>query len=102
MAPGVVVSKPIDQTNLGMTAQNGGNIYDGHALYVDGRNNFERAQDWLDFWRNVRLKCSHDHVLAALLASPRFIEHAERLADARGVAQKYFQPSPSGLRCCIG
>ena len=85
-APRVVVSQPIDQTNLGMTAQNGRNIYDRHALKVDGGDNFERVQDWLDFWRDLRLKCPHYYVLATLLAPPRFVKHAERLADARGIA----------------
>jgi len=38
-----------------MTAENGENIYYWHALNVDRRNNFERTQNWLDFWRDVRL-----------------------------------------------
>ena len=88
-APWIVVGQAIDHANLGMTAQNCRNIYDRHALDVNGRDNFERTQDWLDFSRNLRLERPHDYVLPAFFPPPRFIKHAERLADARGITEKY-------------
>ncbi len=60
-----------------MTTENCRDIYDGHALKINGRDNFEGAQDWFDFWRDLRLQRSHNYVLSALLAPARFVKHAE-------------------------
>jgi hypothetical protein len=72
-----------------MTAQNCWNIYNWHALNIEGRDNFERVQERPDFWLDLRLQGSHHNVLSTLLAPACFVEHAKRLADPRGIAEKY-------------
>jgi hypothetical protein len=44
------------------------------------------------------LEGADHHILAAFLAPPRFVEHAERLAHACGITKKYLEPSSRGWR----
>jgi hypothetical protein len=38
------------------------------------------------------LERSHDYILPTLLPPPPFVEHAQRFAHPRRIAQEYFQP----------
>jgi hypothetical protein len=60
-----------------MTAQHGWNVDDWNAFNIDGEDNFEGTQYWLNFWRDIRLQRSHDYVLSALLPPACFVKHAE-------------------------
>ena len=51
------------------------------------------VQDLLDIGLDSALYGAHHHVLPAHLSPAAFVEHAKRLADARSVAQKHFQPA---------
>jgi hypothetical protein len=63
------------------------------VLLADRRHDFEPGDDLLDLGRDVALDRPHHHVLPAQFAPAALIEHAQRLADARGVAQKHFEPA---------
>ena len=58
-----------------------------------GRHHFEPGYDLLDVGRDVALDRPHHHVLPAQFAPAALIEHAQRFADARGIAQKHFEPA---------
>ena len=95
----IVVGQPVDQANAGMAAEDGGEVDDlvnaARVAFDDGGNHFEAGEYLLDLGGGLSLHRAHHDVLAALLAAPAFVEHAVRLADARGVSQKHFQaPAP--------
>lgn len=80
-----------------MAAKEGGQIHDvviaSGVFGVDGRNNFQAAQDALQFRGDAALQGAHHDVLPALFAAPALVEHAERLADAGSVAEKDLEAS---------
>ena len=91
----IVVGQAVDQADLRMAAEERRQIDDligpAGVPLGDRRDHFEPGQDLLDVGRDLALQRAHHHVLAALLAAAALVEHAERFADARGVAQKHLE-----------
>jgi hypothetical protein len=83
----IVEGKLVDQADLGMAAEDGGQV-DGA---VDGRDNFQAGDDFANRGGDFTLRGGDYDILSAFLAAPPFIEHAERFADARRVTQEDFE-----------
>ena len=70
-----------------MAAEDGGEV-DGA---IDGGDDFQTGDDFADRGGDFTLRGGDYDILPAFLAAPPFIEHAERFADARRVAQEDFE-----------
>ena len=67
-----------------MAAEDGGQV----DRAIDRRDNLQLGDDFAHRAGDFALRGGDDHVLAALLAPAALVEHAERFADARRVAQE--------------
>ena len=86
----VALRQTVDQADLRMAAEESHQI---DCALVGLRNHFQTVDDGLNLGRDRGLKRGHHHILPAHLAAAALIEHAQRLAHARRVAQKDLQPS---------
>jgi len=55
-------------------------------------NNLKLLQCGINFRRVARLQRADHNVFPSFATSTAFVEHLERLANSRGVAEKNFQP----------
>ena len=91
----IIVSQSVDETGLRVPAEERRHV---HGIIVaagmpggDQGNHFEALEDLLNVGSDVRLQRAHDNVLAALFPPSPLVEHAERLAHARSVAEEDLQ-----------
>ena len=91
----VVISKPVNQCNLRVPANDGRHI-DGFGLarLQDG-NNFKLLQDRLNLRRIPWLRCTNYNIFTSLAASAALVEHLVGLADPTGIAEEHFELSAS-------
>ena len=83
----IVEGQLVDQADLGMAAEDGGQV-DGA---IDGGDDFQAGDDFADRAGDFTLRGGDYDILAAFLAAAPLVEHAERFADARRVAQEDFE-----------
>ena len=57
-------------------------------------NHFKLGKDFLNLSGHHGLNGAHYDILAALFAAAALLQHALGFANARGIAQKHFQPAP--------
>ena len=95
----IVERQAVDQARARMPAENGRQV--DHVPHLAGmllahrRDDFEIGQDGLQIGRQIALQGADHHVLPALLAAAPLVEHAERFAHARRVAEEDLQaPAP--------
>ena len=88
----IVVSKTVNERNLGMTADYGRNVNGFRAPLFQHRNDFEVLQYGLDFRRVLRLQRADDDVLTSFVAAA-LIQHLEGLAYSGGIAEKNLEPA---------
>jgi len=95
-APGrIVVRQTVDETHLRMARNEDGHVDDRDAGRVTTGDHIHRADDRYDAGRDLRLRGRNHHILAAVMPPAPFVEQLERLADARGVAEKDLElPTP--------
>jgi hypothetical protein len=86
----IIVSQFVDQADFRMPAEKRNQV---HGAIYQG-NDFEAGNDPGHVRRDIALYGADDHILAAFLAAAALVEHAERLADARGVAQEDLEAAP--------
>src|SRR4029077_6716394 len=90
----VVVCESINQAHLRAPFENRLHVNDRDTFYVERGNDFKRTQKGLYFRRNFRLQSSNYYILAAVVATPALIEHAEGFADPGCIAKKNFEAAP--------
>src|SRR2546427_13168588 len=87
----IVISQPVNDRNLGVPADNGGNVNCFRASHFQHRNDLELLQYGSNFRRVFPLQRADYDVLASLAAAAGFVEHLERFAYSGGIAEKNFQ-----------
>ena len=87
----IIEGQLVDQADLRTAPEDGRQV----DRAIERRDNLQLRDDFADRARNLALRRGNHHVLAALLAPPALIEHAERFAHARRVAQEDLEtPAP--------
>ena len=88
-------SSSIRQT-CGRALQDGVHVHRSTSPMRSGGMTSKLADQLRDIVRALGLHHADHHVLAALRAPPPFVEHAQRLADARRVTQENLQTPAAG------
>jgi hypothetical protein len=84
----IVICETINESNLRVPRDYGGNIYYFLAAHLQHRNNFELLQYGLHFRGILRLQGANDDVLPSFMAAAAFVQHLEGFAYARSIAQE--------------
>ncbi len=92
----IVVREAVHQADLRAACEDRGHVDDGDAGARQRRDHVHSPGDLFDVRVHVRLHGGDDHVFTALAPPPSFVEHAERLADTRGVAKEDLQRAAHG------
>jgi hypothetical protein len=84
----IVISETVNESNLRVPLDYGGNIYYFLAAHLQHRNNLELLQYGLHFRGILRLQRANDDVLPSLMAAAAFVQHLEGFAYARSIAEE--------------
>ena len=83
----IIECQLIDEADLGMAAEDGGEV-DGA---IDRGDDLQPRHDLADGDGDLSLRGGDHHILPAFLAAAPLVEHAEGFADARRVAEEDFE-----------
>jgi hypothetical protein len=96
----IIVGQFVHQADARMAAENRRDVQ--HFVLVSGvcflehGDVLEGGHQRFQIGRERKLDGGHHHIFAAFLAPPPFVQHAERLAHARGVTQEHLEPAAPG------
>ena len=98
----VGMSQLVDKSDLRSASQNGIDIHLGEessfVIHITAGDLFEPFRQFSCPGAAVRFDDPDDYVFSTAVAANAFAEHAEGLADARGIAEEELEAAPLFLR----